>query len=39
MSGAALVCASASWASQSQRNLERAGLRVAYTKTVWRVQP
>jgi GNAT superfamily N-acetyltransferase len=39
MSGAALVCASASWDSQSQRNLERAGLRVAYTKTVWRVQP
>ena len=37
--GSALVCSSASWASQSQRNLECAGLRVAYTKTVWRVQP
>jgi GNAT superfamily N-acetyltransferase len=37
--GAELVCAGASWASQSQRNLERAGLRIAYTKTTWRVQP
>jgi predicted GNAT family acetyltransferase len=34
--GSALVCSGASWASQSQRNLERAGLRIAYTKTVWR---
>jgi len=33
------VCAGASWASQSQRNLERADLRIAYTKTTWRVQP
>jgi GNAT superfamily N-acetyltransferase len=37
--GSELVCAGASWASQSQRNLERAGLRIAYTKTVWRLQP
>ena len=37
--GADLVCAGASWASQSQRNLERAELRIAYTKTTWRVQP
>lgn len=37
--GAELVCSGASWASQSQRNLERAGLRVAYTKTVWRLRP
>jgi ribosomal protein S18 acetylase RimI-like enzyme len=37
--GADLVCAGASWASQSQRNLERAGLRIASTKTTWRVQP
>jgi hypothetical protein len=39
VAGAELVCAGAPWASQSQRNLERAGLRIAYTKTVWRVQP
>ena len=37
--GADLVCSGASWDSQSQRNLERAGLRIAYTKTTWRVQP
>ena len=37
--GADLVCSAASWASQSQRNLERAGLRIAHTKTVWRLQP
>jgi GNAT superfamily N-acetyltransferase len=37
--GSELVCSGASWASQSQRNLERAGLRIAYTKTVWRLQP
>ena len=37
--GAGLVCSGASWDSQSQRNLERAGLRIAYTKTVWRLQP
>jgi len=34
--GSEIVCSGASWASQSQRNLERAGLRIAYTKTVWR---
>lgn len=37
--GSPLVCSGAAWASQSQRNLERAGLRIAYTKTVWRLQP
>ncbi len=37
--GSALVCSGAAWASQSQRNLERAGLRIAYTKTVWRQNP
>lgn len=37
--GAELVCSGAAWASQSQRNLERAGLRIAYTKTTWRLQP
>lgn len=37
--GAELVCAGASWASQSERNLERAGLRIAYTKTTWRLRP
>jgi ribosomal protein S18 acetylase RimI-like enzyme len=36
--GIALVSAQAAWSSPSQRNLERAGLRVAYTKTVWRVR-
>jgi GNAT superfamily N-acetyltransferase len=37
-SGCELVTTGATFASQSQRNLERAGLRVAYTKAVWRVQ-
>jgi GNAT superfamily N-acetyltransferase len=36
--GCELVSSGASFASQSQRNLERAGLRVAYVKTVWRVE-
>jgi GNAT superfamily N-acetyltransferase len=30
------VCSGAAFGSPSQRNLERAGLRVAYTKAVWR---
>jgi GNAT superfamily N-acetyltransferase len=34
--GCELVCALAAFASPSQRNLERAGLRLAYTKAVWR---
>ncbi len=32
-----LVSSQAAFGSGSQRNLERAGLRIAYTKTVWRV--
>lgn len=32
-----LACSSAVFGSTSQRNLERAGLRVAYTKAVWRL--
>ena len=32
-----LVAALTSFGSASQRTLERAGLRIAYTKTVWRV--
>jgi ribosomal protein S18 acetylase RimI-like enzyme len=35
--GCELVCAQTAFASASQRNVERAGLRVAYTKAVWRV--
>ncbi len=37
-SGCELVCGQAAFASASQRNLQRAGLRVAYTKAVWRVR-
>jgi GNAT superfamily N-acetyltransferase len=36
--GCELVCAQTAFASASQRNLERAGLRLAYTKAVWRVR-
>ncbi|MDQ5820133.1 MAG: GNAT family N-acetyltransferase [Actinomycetota bacterium] len=36
--GSDLVSSQATWSSQSQRNLERAGLSIAYTKTIWRVQ-
>jgi GNAT superfamily N-acetyltransferase len=36
--GLPLVSSQAAWSSPSQRNLERAGLRIAYTKTVWRVR-
>jgi GNAT superfamily N-acetyltransferase len=36
-SGCELACSSAVFGSTSQRNLERAGLRVAYTKAVWRL--
>ena len=32
-----LVCSGADFGSTSQRNLERAGLRIAYTKAVWRL--
>jgi hypothetical protein len=35
--GCGLVSAGAGFASQSQRNLERAGLRTACTRTVWRI--
>lgn len=35
--GIPLVSSQAAWSSASQRNLERAGLRIAYTKTVWRM--
>jgi|SRR5215210_5031860 len=35
--GCDAVCSSAAFGSASQRNLERAGLRVAYTKAVWRL--
>jgi ribosomal protein S18 acetylase RimI-like enzyme len=34
--GCDVVCSSAAFGSASQRNLERAGLKVAYTKAVWR---
>jgi ribosomal protein S18 acetylase RimI-like enzyme len=36
--GADSVSSQAEFGSASQRNLERAGLRVAYTKAVWRFQ-
>jgi GNAT superfamily N-acetyltransferase len=36
-SGCDLVASQAQFGSASQRNLERAGLRVAYTKAVWRL--
>jgi ribosomal protein S18 acetylase RimI-like enzyme len=35
--GCAVVSSQAEFGSPSQRNLERAGLRVAYTKAVWRL--
>lgn len=35
--GCASVCSGAAFGSQSQRNLQRAGLQVAYTKAVWRL--
>jgi len=35
--GAVLVCSGATLGSASQRNLERAGLQLAYTKAVWRL--
>jgi len=35
--GCELVSSQAAFASGSQRNLQRAGLQIAYTKTVWRV--
>jgi GNAT superfamily N-acetyltransferase len=35
--GCQLISAGAGFASQSQRNLERAGLRTACTRTVWRI--
>ena len=35
--GCDTVCAGAAFGSQSQRNLQRAGLQVAYTKAVWRL--
>ncbi|HEX2622818.1 MAG TPA: GNAT family N-acetyltransferase [Phototrophicaceae bacterium] len=34
-----LVAAQTSFASSGQRNLEKAGLRVAYTKTIWTPRP
>ena len=36
--GATLVTSQAAFASPSHRNLARAGLRVAYTKAVWRLR-
>lgn len=36
--GCDLVASLATFASVSQRNLERAGLRTAYTRTVWRLR-
>ena len=36
--GCELVASQAAFASSSQRNLERAGLRIAFTKAVWRVR-
>jgi ribosomal protein S18 acetylase RimI-like enzyme len=35
--GCDVICSQAEFGSASQRNLERAGLRVAYTKAVWRL--
>jgi hypothetical protein len=35
--GCELVAAQCAFGGASQRNLERAGLRIAYTKAVWRV--
>ena len=35
--GCEAVCSQAEFGSASQRNLERAGLSVAYTKAVWRL--
>jgi ribosomal protein S18 acetylase RimI-like enzyme len=35
--GAEVVCSGAAFGSASQRNLQRAGLQVAYTKAVWRL--
>jgi hypothetical protein len=35
--GCELVTALTTFGSASQRTLERAGLRIAYTKTVWRL--
>src|SRR5262245_1509566 len=35
--GCDTVCSGTAFGSQSQRNLERAGLQVAYTKAVWRL--
>lgn len=35
--GCELVVATAEFGSTSQRNLERAGVRIAYTKAVWRL--
>jgi GNAT superfamily N-acetyltransferase len=35
--GCKTVCSGAAFGSQSQRNLQRAGLQVAYTKAVWRL--
>lgn len=37
--GCGLVSSQTEFGSASQRNLERAGLQVAYTKAVWRFQP
>jgi ribosomal protein S18 acetylase RimI-like enzyme len=37
--GCELVASQAEFGSASQRNLERAGLSVAYTKAVWRLAP
>jgi ribosomal protein S18 acetylase RimI-like enzyme len=36
--GCDVVSSQAEFGSASQRNLERAGLRIAYTKAVWRLQ-
>jgi ribosomal protein S18 acetylase RimI-like enzyme len=35
--GCDTVCSGAAFGSVSQRNLQRAGLHVAYTKAVWRL--
>ena len=35
--GAGLITGLTTFGSDSQRNMERAGLRMAYTKTVWRL--
>ena len=37
--GCDIVSSQAEFGSTSQRNLERSGLRVAYTKAVWRLRP